>query len=47
MAQIDRIADLCPGRTELLKLPQCGHSPHRDQSEALIARAVDFLHRIA
>lgn len=47
MAQIDRIADLCPGRTELLKLPQCGHSPHRDQSEALIAGAVDFLHRIA
>ncbi len=34
MAQIDGIAAAVPG-TQLLKLPQCGHSPHRDQPQAL------------
>lgn len=38
MAQIDGIAERAP-RTELLKLHDCGHSPHRDQP-ALLARAV-------
>ena len=27
---------------KLLELPACGHSPHRDQPEALIAAAVEF-----
>ena len=35
------------GRTELLKLADCGHSPHRDQPKALIDRVVDFVHRRA
>jgi pimeloyl-ACP methyl ester carboxylesterase len=36
MAQIDRIAPLVP-QTQLLKLANCGHSPHIDQPEALLA----------
>jgi pimeloyl-ACP methyl ester carboxylesterase len=32
-------------RTELLELPDCGHSPHRDQPDALIDAAVSFLRR--
>ena len=45
MAQIDRIAADVPG-TQLLRLPQCGHSPHRDQPQATleaIARFVEAL----
>ncbi|WP_119291321.1 alpha/beta fold hydrolase [Azohydromonas sediminis] len=30
---------------ELLELPACGHSPHRDQPGALIAAVSDFVHR--
>ncbi|MEX8494081.1 alpha/beta fold hydrolase [Sphaerotilus sp.] len=47
MAQIERIADLCPDRATLLRLDACGHSPHRDQPEALIGTATKFLHRHA
>ncbi len=36
MAQIDQIAQLAP-QTQLLKLANCGHSPHFDQPEALLA----------
>lgn len=42
MAQIDGIAQAVPG-TRLLKLPDCGHSPHKDQPEAVIAACGDFL----
>ena len=42
MAQIDGIAQAVPG-ARLLKLPHCGHAPHRDQKQALIAATVDFL----
>ena len=42
MAQIDGIAAAVPG-TRLLKLPNCGHSPHRDQPEAVIESTVTFL----
>jgi len=31
-------------QTELLELPACGHSPHRDQPAALTAAAARFLH---
>ena len=44
MAQIDGIAAAVPG-TALLKLPACGHSPHRDQPEAVIAACQDFFAR--
>ncbi len=40
MAQIDGIAKHAP-QTQLRKLPQCGHSPHRDQADAVIA-AISF-----
>jgi hypothetical protein len=42
MAQIDGIAAALPG-TRLLKLPACGHSPHRDQPEAVVAACQGFL----
>ncbi len=42
MAQIDDIAAAVP-HAQLLKLPQCGHSPHRDQPEAVARAIADFL----
>lgn len=42
MAQIDEIARHTP-HTRLLKLPACGHSPHRDQPEAVGRAIADFL----
>ncbi len=43
MAQIDDIARVVP-QAQLLKLPDCGHSPHRDQPEA-VAQAVQAFMR--
>lgn len=42
MAQIDEIAANAP-HTRLLKLPDCGHSPHKDQPEAVIEAIRAFL----
>jgi pimeloyl-ACP methyl ester carboxylesterase len=42
LAQIEGIAAAVPG-TELLTLDGCGHSPHRDQPEALIGAVTAFL----
>lgn len=42
LAQIRGIARRLP-QTRLLELAACGHSPHRDQPEALIRAAVDFM----
>ena len=39
MAQIDDIARALP-HAQLLKLPACGHSPHKDQPEA-VAEAIE------
>jgi pimeloyl-ACP methyl ester carboxylesterase len=36
LAQIRDIAQAAP-QTQLLELPQCGHSPHKDQAEAVMA----------
>lgn len=44
LEQIRGIARRVPG-TELLELPQCRHSPHRDQPERLIAAVTDFILR--
>lgn len=44
MAQIDGIAQR-HADTHLLKLPACGHSPHRDQPAAVIAACQAFLQR--
>lgn len=42
MAQIDDIARHVP-HTQLLKLAQCGHSPHKDQTAAVNAAIARFL----
>ena len=42
MAQIDRIADAVPS-AQLLTLKHCGHSPHRDQSHAVIEAVRNFI----
>jgi len=42
MAQIDEIAAVVP-HARLLKLPACGHSPHRDQPGAVGQAIADFL----
>jgi pimeloyl-ACP methyl ester carboxylesterase len=47
MEQIDRIArGATNARVELVKLPDCGHSPHRDQPQAVIAAARRFLDQV-
>lgn len=42
MAQIDRIADALP-HAQLLKLEHCGHSPHRDQPDAVVNAVRKFI----
>ena len=46
MAQINGIAEGARGPVELLKLPNCGHSPHRDQTEAVLVGVRSFVNRI-
>jgi pimeloyl-ACP methyl ester carboxylesterase len=43
MAQLDEIARRVPGRCELLKLEQCGHSPFRDQPEQALGAITRFV----
>ena len=43
LEQIRGIARRVP-QTQLLELPACGHSPHRDQPQAVIDAAVAFIH---
>lgn len=43
--QIDRIADHA-ANVALCKLTDCGHSPHRDQAEAVIDATVNFVRRL-
>jgi pimeloyl-ACP methyl ester carboxylesterase len=42
MLQIDGIRELAP-QTVLFKLAECGHAPHQDQRDAVIARTVAFI----
>ncbi len=42
LRQIRGIAERVPG-TELVELPECGHSPHRDQPETAIVAAISFI----
>lgn len=44
MRQIDVIAERVAG-SELLKLPACGHSPQRDQPEAVLSAIAAFVER--
>jgi pimeloyl-ACP methyl ester carboxylesterase len=46
MEQLERIARGAPD-VELLKLPDCRHSPHRDQPEAVVEAITRFVDRVA
>ena len=41
LLQVRGIQERLP-HTQLLELPACGHSPHRDQADALVAAVVQF-----
>lgn len=43
MAQVDAIARQAGGPCTLLKLPGCGHSPHKDQPERVVRAIADFV----
>lgn len=43
MAQLDAIARQVTGPCELLKLPKCGHSPHRDRPDEVVSAIVRFV----
>ncbi len=45
MAQVDVIARQVSGPVEVLKLEQCGHSPHQDQAESVVKAIVEFVER--
>lgn len=45
LAQLDAIAAAAP-QAQRLELPACGHSPHRDQPEALTRALTDFLAKL-
>lgn len=47
MAQLDAIARQVAGPCELLKLPDCGHSPHRDKPAEVLAAVAAFVRRLA
>jgi pimeloyl-ACP methyl ester carboxylesterase len=46
LEQIHGIARRVP-KTRLLELPACGHSPHRDQPEAVVRAVSDWLPQLA
>ncbi|MFA5914399.1 MAG: alpha/beta hydrolase [Burkholderiales bacterium] len=43
MAQVDAIARQAGGPVAVLKLDDCGHSPHRDQPETVATAIADFV----
>lgn len=45
LAQIDSIERQVRGPVQRLVLPECGHSPHRDQREHTLAAIADFVSR--
>jgi pimeloyl-ACP methyl ester carboxylesterase len=46
MAQLDAIQRQVSGPCELLKLPACGHSPHKDQPEKVLKAVAGFIRKI-
>lgn len=46
MAQLDAIKRQAGGPCELLKLPRCGHSPHKDQPEKVSKSISEFIGKI-
>jgi pimeloyl-ACP methyl ester carboxylesterase len=43
MAQLEAIRKQAGGPCELLKLPDCGHAPHKDQPEKVLQAVSDFI----
>jgi pimeloyl-ACP methyl ester carboxylesterase len=46
MEQLAALARRVAGRCELLKLPDCGHSPFRDQPEKTLAAVASFIEKL-
>ena len=46
MAQLDAIGRQAGGPCELLKLPDCGHSPHKDQPEKVLQAVSGFIGKL-
>ena len=46
MAQLDAIARQVKGPCELLKLPDCGHAPQKDQPEKVLLSIAAFIKKI-
>ena len=46
MAQLEAIARQVGGPYDALKLPQCGHSPHRDWPDRVLASIAGFIGKI-
>lgn len=46
MAQLDAIQRQVAGPCELLKLPDCGHSPHQDQPDKVLISLSQFIGKI-
>ena len=46
MTQLESIRNKVKGPCELVKLADCGHSPHRDQPEATLAALVRFVESV-
>lgn len=46
MAQLDSIAARVSGPCELVKLPDCGHTPHKEQPEKTFAAVTRFVDRL-
>jgi pimeloyl-ACP methyl ester carboxylesterase len=46
VAQVKAIQARVPG-TEIVMLPNCKHSPHRDQQEATLVKMAEFVARVA
>jgi len=46
MTQLDAIARQAGGPCELLKLPDCGHSPHRDRPDEVLSAVAGFIRKI-
>jgi len=46
LAQLDRIARQLAGPVECLVVPQCGHTPHRDQREVVLEAVVSFVSQL-
>ena len=46
MEQLDAIKRQAGGPCELLKLPDCGHSPHKDQPEKVLKAVAEFIGKL-